>query len=433
MFDLAVIGLGPAGLEACEIAIKNGLKVVAFEKNELGGTCLNVGCIPTKAILHSANLYREIKNSQKVGIKVQDVDFDWQAIISRQKDIVSKFIKPLNLNLSKNLTLVKQKAQLKIDENNVSILANNEEYFAKNIIIATGSEPFELPEMKFDNKFILNSDDLFNLEKLPKKAVIIGSGAIGLEWAQILSSFEVEVTLVEKATALAPLFDIEIQKRIERNLKVNKINFLKDDFVVEIKDSQLILNSGKILETDCVLVAVGRRAILPQVLDKNNNEINLEFNNSGFTKYSNLFVVGDSKKGVMLAHSASYDSRTIMNKILFNQEIKQKNIPSVVYVTPEIASVGLREQDIDETYQIKKLLVGSIAKSWCDDKNDGIVKVILKDDKIKGAHIVSKDADSLISIFNILIEKEITVCEIKNMIFPHPSFAEIIQEVLKSE
>ena len=131
MFDLAVIGLGPAGLEACEIAIKNGLKVIAFEANELGGTCLNVGCIPTKAILHSANLYKEIKNCSKIGLKADDISFDWKSIIARQKDIVSKFIKPLNMNLSKNVTLVKDRASLKIKNDTISIISNNEEFFAK--------------------------------------------------------------------------------------------------------------------------------------------------------------------------------------------------------------------------------------------------------------------------------------------------------------
>ena len=431
MFDLAVIGLGPAGLEAINIAVKNNLKVVAFEKNELGGTCLNVGCIPTKAILHSSSLYKEIKNSSKVGIDItDDISINWQQVTTRQKEIVNKFTKLLNMTTSKNITLVKYEASLKVLGDDVEIIANNEIYKAKNIIIATGSTAFELPNLPFDNEFILNSDDMFKLEKLPSSIAIVGSGAIGLEWAKIMSDFGVEVKLIEKASNLAPNLDIELQKRIERILKINKIDFYKDDFIVDIKDNNIVLNSGKSFNAEKVLVAVGRKKILPEIVSDNEFEV---FDNLQ-TNIKNVYVVGDAFGGLMLAHNASYQAHQIMNKILNNKEITKKLVPSVIYITPEIASIGLREQDIEnfEEYKISKLMITSIAKSWCDEAADGIIKIITKDNILVGAHVVSKEASSLISIFAVLIDKKINLDEISEMIFPHPSYAEAILEVVKN-
>ena len=431
MFDLAVIGLGPAGLEAINIAVKNNLKVVAFEKNELGGTCLNVGCIPTKAILHSSSLYKEIKNSSKVGIDITDnISINWQQVTTRQKEIVNKFTKLLNMATSKNITLVKQEASLKVLGDDVEIIANNEIYKAKNIIIATGSTAFELPNLPFDNEFILNSDDMFKLEKLPSSIAIVGSGAIGLEWAKIMSDFGVEVKLIEKAQNLAPNLDIELQKRIERILKINKIDFYKDDFIVDIKDNNVVLNSGKSFNVDKVLVAVGRKKILPEIISDNEFEV---FDNMQ-SNIKNVCVAGDALGGLMLAHNASYQAHQIMNKILNNKEITKKLVPSVIYITPEIASIGLREQDIEnvEEYKISKLMITSIAKSWCDEAADGIIKIITKDNILVGAHVVIKEASSLISIFAVLIDKKINLDEISEMIFPHPSYAEAILEVVKN-
>ena len=370
MFDLAVIGLGPAGLEAINIAVKNNLKVVAFEKNELGGTCLNVGCIPTKAILHSSSLYKEIKNSSKVGIYItENISINWQQVTTRQKEIVNKFTKLLNMATSKNITLVKQEASLKVLGDDVEIIANNEIYKAKNIIIATGSTAFELPNLPFDNEFILNSDDMFKLEKLPSSIAIVGRGAIGLEWAKIMSDFGVEVKLIEKAQNLAPNLDIELQKRIERILKINKIDFYKDDFIVDIKDNNVVLNSGKSFNVDKVLVAVGRKKILPEIISDNEFEV---FDNMQ-SNIKNVCVAGDALGGLMLAHNASYQAHQIMNKILNNKEITKKLVPSVIYITPEIASIGLREQDIEnvEEYKISKLMITSIA-------NHGVMRLLME-------------------------------------------------------
>lgn len=436
MYDLAVIGAGPAGLEAIHVALKNNLKVIVFEKEELGGTCLNVGCVPTKTILHSACLLNEIKNASKIGINLfSEPNFSWQTVLDRKMEIVNKFTKLLNSTLSKNLTLVKDEAELFIDGDDIQIFAQDNIYEAKNIIVATGSKPLELKGLEFDHKFIINSDDIYNLVELPKRMTIVGSGAIGLEWAMILSGFGVNITLIEKAQALAPNLDIDLQKRAERALKVNNIQYFKNDYIVNLNNDLITLNSGVSFETDCILVAVGRKPVLPKVtINGCIEQFILKADEFGKTELDNVFLVGDAKNDVMLAHSAANQARQIMNHILHNKEMTKKLVPSVIYITPEMAGVGLREQDIqqDESYIIKKMMITSLAKSWCDNAMDGIIKVILKDDLIVGAHVVSKEASALISILNIMIDRKIPICEIEDMIFPHPSYAEAIQEVLKN-
>lgn len=434
MFDVAIVGLGPAGLEALKIAIKNNLKVIAFEKSFLGGTCLNQGCIPTKAILHSSNLYQEFLSAEEFGISVKDINFNWNKILDRKNQIVEKFNKALALEFKKKAEIISASANLIIENDEILIEAEDNIYQAKNIIIATGSSPVELSCLEFDHQNILSSDDILNLETLPKSIAIVGSGAIGLEIAQFLNSFNVDVTIVEKAPNLAPNLDIDLQKRIERILKTNKIKYFKDDFIKCFKNGIVELNSSKQFEVEKILVAVGRKPNLPKIsLAQSEIVANLQINDDCTCDFDNLYIIGDATKKTMLAHNASYQAKIVMNKILEKKKLSLKNCPAVVYLTPEIATVGLREQDIQnkDEYVIKKMLLGSLAKPWCEGAQDGLVKVIIKENKIKGAHIVSKNASILISIFNILIEKEIEVDEIEEMIFPHPCFSEVVPEVLR--
>ncbi len=436
MYDLAIVGLGPAGLEACEIAIKNNLKVIAFEQAELGGTCLNQGCIPTKAIMHCANLIKELKDADKLGIQLFSApNFSWHKILERKTEIVSKFNKVLEPSLKRNITLIKAHAEICVIDNEIQISADDNYYQAKNIIIASGSKPVELKGLEFDHEFILSSDDIYNISKLPKSIAIVGSGAIGLEWAMIFSMLGVNVKLIEKASVIAPLCDIDVQKRIERILKSNNIEFYKDDFITETKNNTVTLNSSKTFDVDLILSCVGRRPVIPEILISGCKEnFKLKIYEDFSTDFDNLYVIGDANSEIMLAHAGSYQAKCVMKKILFNKPVIKKPVPSVIYTLPEVASVGLREQDIKnkDEYIIKKTLITSIAKSWCDNAADGLVKVIIKDNLIQGAHVVSKDADLLISMFNILIDRKIPIDEIDDIIFPHPSFAEIVSEVLKN-
>ncbi len=437
MYDLAIIGLGPSGLEALRIANENNLNVIVFEPSEPGGTCLNLGCIPTKAIVHCAQFYNDMKNSSKLGITLLvEPKIRWKTILDRKDEIVYKFRKALKQTLSKNVTLINKRASLILENNTVEICADDNLYRAKNIIIASGSKPRTIKGLEVDSKFIINSDDIFNFTQLPKSIAIIGSGAIGLEWAMIFSNFNVKVSLIEKEENLAPVFDKDIRKRVERILKLNNIDYYKNDYVVDIKNNTVCLNSNKKIEVDNLLVAAGRVPLLPKIQVQGCSEdYKLRIFNNNTTDIDNLFVTGDACGFSTLAHSAAFQAKNIMNKILFNKEPEKKDIPSVVFTNPEIASIGLREQDIEDfsNYRIKKVLMSSIAKSWCCEAQDGFIKVIIKDNIIKGAHIVSKEASILISLFCILIDRQININDIKDMIIPHPTLAEAIMEALRIE
>ena len=216
-FDLGIIGGGPAGYTAAFHARAKGMSVVLFEKDKIGGVCLNRGCIPTKAILHSAELYEEMKCASDLGISCENISVDYEKVVERKDKIVEKLRKSLELSL-KNSGVKTINAEAKIiDENKIS--ADGELFECKKIITATGSSPRGLKNIDFDHEFVLSSDDILDLKKLPKSIVIIGSGAIGIEWARIFSAFDVEVSIVEIAEHLLPLADIEVSKRLERIFK----------------------------------------------------------------------------------------------------------------------------------------------------------------------------------------------------------------------
>ena len=223
-FDLGIIGGGPGGYTAALYAAQTGQKVILFEKDELGGTCLNRGCIPTKLFLHAAEIYQEIKDASKIGIFAENVSFDYEKITEHKDKTISKLRKSIEL-MMKNAGVNVVKAEATPINQNI-IKSGENEYNVNKIIIATGSKPREIKGLEFDNKFILSSDDILNLKQLPKKIVIVGSGAIGIEWARILSAFDVEIVILEIASQLIPLADWEISKRIERQFKMKKIKAL---------------------------------------------------------------------------------------------------------------------------------------------------------------------------------------------------------------
>ena len=217
IYDIGIVGAGPAGYTAALHAAKKGLSVVLFEKDCIGGVCLNRGCIPTKAILHSAEVFDELKCAESLGINVSDISLDFQKVMERKNVIVSKLRKSLELMIKNSkITVINAEASIK-DKNTVT--ANGETYSCRKIICATGSSPRTFKGLEFDHDRVLSSDDVLNLQELPKSIVIVGSGAIGVEWARIFASFGVDVTVVEAAESLLPAADIDVSKRLERIFK----------------------------------------------------------------------------------------------------------------------------------------------------------------------------------------------------------------------
>lgn len=413
-FDLGIIGGGPAGYTAAFQARSKGLSVVLFEKDKVGGVCLNRGCIPTKAILHSAELYEEMKSATELGITAENLSFDYSKVVERKDKIVEKLRKSLELSL-KNSGVVVVNAEAKIPSHTMKngenqVFANEEIYECKKIITATGSKPRDFDGLRFDHKFILSSDDILNLKTLPKSIVIIGSGAIGIEWARILSAFDVEVTVVEMADHLLPLADIEVSKRVERIFKSKKIKFYTSNGVEKIitarNDKSVVLKSGEVLTPELVLLATGRT---PQPIE--NCDI----------------CIGDACGKIQLAHFAIKQAVAEIANIEFNENL----VPSVVYGCPEIAWIGKREQDLEEgNYKKSNILISALGKSHCDNCSDGFIKILSQNDKIVGAHIVSKEAASLIQEITIAMQNNIAIDDLKKVCFAHPTYSEGIFECL---
>lgn len=409
-FDLGIIGGGPAGYTVAFQARSKGLSVVLFEKDKVGGVCLNRGCIPTKAILHSAELYEEMKSATELGITAENLSFDYSKVVERKDKIVEKLRKSLELSL-KNSGVVVVNAEAKIPYHTMKygenqVFANGEIYECKKIITATGSKPRDFDGLRFDHKFILSSDDILNLKTLPKSIVIIGSGAIGIEWARILSAFDVEVTIVEMADHLLPLADIEVSKRVERIFKSKKIKFYTSNGVEKIENQNVTLKSGETLTPELVLLATGRT---PQPIE--NCDI----------------CIGDACGKIQLAHFAIKQAVAEIANIEFNENL----VPSVVYGCPEIAWIGKREQDLEEgNYKKSNILISALGKSHCDNCSDGFIKLLSQEGKIVGAHIVSKEAASLIQEITIAMQNNIAIDDLKKVCFAHPTYSEGIFECL---
>lgn len=409
-FDIGIIGGGPAGYTSALYYTKQGKSVILFEKDELGGTCLNRGCIPTKAFLHIANLYSELKGAgvNAMGINFENLSLDFQKAKEYKNNVVSKLRKALELTLSgKGINIVKEEAEI-VGQNVIKTVSA--EYKCGKIILATGSKPKEIKGLEYDHEFILSSDDILELDKLPKSILIVGSGAIGIEWARILSSFGVEVSIVELAERLCPLADWEVSKRIERQFKMKKIKTYLSSSVNKVENKKVTLSSGETVEPECILVAVGRAA------DTKNTQ--------------NCEVIGDASSEIMLAHYAVSQAKELVFDIPFNKS----HIPSVIYGEPEIAWIGVVSQSKDDDVNFDKhfMLISALGKSHCDNSIDGFIKILSKDGYIKGASIISKEASALIQQISIAMDNNISIDELKKTCFAHPTYSEGIQEVLMS-
>lgn len=404
-FDYGIIGGGPAGYTSAMALAQKGYKVVLFEKNQLGGTCLNRGCIPTKSLLHSSELYRQVLQSQELGLELEIKSFDFSKIAEKRDKTVEKIRKSLELAVKNSgVKVVYAEAEI-VNKNTIKA---DTEYSVGKLIVATGSKPRELKGLEFDGNFVLNSDDILKISKLPKSVLIIGSGAIGIEWARIFSNFGVEVFIVEMAEHLIPLADIEVSKRIERIFKQKKVKLYLNDCVSAINDKIVTLKSGAVIEPDFILSAVGRVPLKPNI--------------------EGCELLGDSCGEIQLAHYAIQQGINIAQGK--SKTLDKNLIPSVIYGEPEIAWVGLREQDCSENYKTVTLPITALGKSWCDDSTDGFIKLIVQNNTIIGTHIVSKEASALIQQILLAMQNNISIEELKNVCFAHPTYSEGIFEAI---
>ena len=403
-FDFGIIGSGPAGFTAALLGAEKGLKVVLFEKDKIGGVCLNKGCIPTKTIMHSAELYKDVKNAENIGIVANDVKFDFAKVMERKNKVTEMLRNALTKNLqSKGVQIVEDEAKVIAEK---TIEANGETYICEKIIMATGSEPKALKGLEYDHEFILNSDDLFEMKEAPKSVVIIGAGAEGIEWARIFKDIDVDVTVIEATNKVLSIADDEVSKYVERMFKMRKIGLKLSTTVEKIENKKVTLSNGEVLEPDFVLVAIGR---IPNKQVANGKVIYL----------------GDACGQLMLANFGMYQARALMSDTPFDNVF----IPSVVYGIPEIAWIGANEQDLPVgSYKKSVLPVRTLGKAHCDNDIDGFIKVLSYDDEIIGAHIISKEASAMIHEFAIAMQNEISIKDLHKVCFAHPTYSEGVYE-----
>lgn len=406
-FDLGIIGGGPAGYTAALHAAAKGQKVVLFEKEEIGGVCLNKGCIPTKSILHSSEVYKQIKTCEDLGICTTDVKLDYEKVLARKNQVVEKLRKGIELALKNSkVTVVKSEANIISD---TEISTTDSTYKCKKIICATGSAPREIKGLEFDGEFLISSNDILNMQKLPESILIVGSGAIGLEWTRIMSNFGVNTTLIEMAPHLLPAADIEVSKRVERILKTSKIPYYTNTSIESIKNNEVILSNEVTLKPEKILIAAGR---VPSKTGE---------------KVKGVTYLGDVTGEIQLAHFAIKEAIEAIDNVPFRKDLT----PAVIYGTPEIAWAGLREQDLEQgTYEKSVILISALGKAHCDNETDGFIKLLIRNNKIIGVHIVSKEASALLHQGLIAMQNDISVQQLKEVCFAHPTYSEGIFEGL---
>lgn len=447
MYDIIFLGGGPAGYEGAIAASKKGLKCAVIEKNKLGGTCLQQGCIPTKTVLNSVKLVKKFKTSSRLGIKVNDFEVRIDAIKRYKDSVVTKLTKGIELLFENSgVDLITGKGKV-TGKNRVEV-DNDAIYEAKNIVVATGTVPAELPFVHFDNDLVIGSTAALELNDIPKELLVIGAGAIGLEMAVIYNLLGSKVTVVEIMDQIVPGSDREISELLKSELKKDKIEILTSTSVTEptvdktdkkIKFTVKGQGSSTVREFDKVLLSVGRRADVSNIFAA---DIGVETDDKGFiktdgnlrTSVENIFACGDIVGQPLLAHKASHQAVAIVDYISGGKEVPKMTIPAAIFTFPEFASVGLTEEEARKDfpgYKIGKFPYSAGSRSNAVNEKTGIVKIVSdKDEKLLGAHILGSEAGELLPILTYGVMKKMSASEFKELIFIHPTLSENVWEAL---
>ncbi len=441
-YDVAILGGGPGGYVAAIRAAQLGNKVAIIESNELGGVCLNWGCIPTKALLKNAQIFDYIKNSKKYGINIDSYEVNWSKVIKRSRDVSKRLSKGIEYLIKKNKITYVPKRGVLLNKNTIE-LDDNKTLKAKKIIIATGSTPKKIPIFKVDGDLIITSREAMVLDEIPKNLVIIGAGAIGVEFAHLYNTFGSNVTLIEGLDRIVPNEDEDISKELTAVFSKRKINVLTDCKVEKIdknKKHAIVHVQGKdSIKADKVLIAVGVSGNIDNIgLDKlniNTKDGFVSVNEYMQTNIDSIYAIGDVCGPPLLAHVASFEG-VLAAEHLSGEKVDSmvyNNVPGCTYCQPEIASVGYTEkQALDKGYNIKvgRFPFSALGKALADGNRDGFVKIIYdeKYGELLGCHIIGDNATNIITEISIARNLETTYTEILKTIHPHPTLSEAIQE-----
>lgn len=448
-FFLAIIGGGPAGYTAAELASKAGKDVVLFEQNALGGTCLNVGCIPTKSLLYGAKQYYNASHAQKYGVSASDVAFDWAAMQKRKTIVVRKLVAGIKQRLNnEHCTVITGEARVvSYQPSVVSIECNGETYEAENLLICTGSTNFvpPIPGVK-DNPHVWDSTDALAATELPKSMIIVGGGVIGMEFATLYHELGVPVTVIEAMPTILPNLDQDVVQVLLDKYRKAGITILTSTKVVGVNGDRLSVigpdGAEAEYEAERVLISVGRRANLKglEALTE------LEYNRGAIvvddfmkTNLDHVYACGDVTGKIMLAHVASRQAEVAVGRMLKQiplQRIAYSAIPSVVYTNPEIASVGLTEpqaKDLNLDIEVRQLPMTFSGRFMAENEGEtGLCKMIIdaKKQTVLGVHCIGNPCSEFIAAASFAVRNGYTVGEMRQVVFPHPTVSEILHEVL---
>ena len=451
-FDIIIIGSGPGGYVAAIRAAQLGQNVAVVERAEIGGICLNWGCIPTKALLKSAQVYNYAKHAENYGLKIEgEIKADFNAIVARSRGVAANMSKGVQFLFKKHgITVIAGNGKLKSNSvvEVIDAEGNTTDYEAKNIIIATGARARELPNLKMDGEKIFGYRKAMTLEKQPESMVVVGSGAIGSEFAYFYHSIGTKVTLVEFLPAIVPLEDEDASKNLARAFKKSKMKVMTKSSVTKVDTSgekcKVYIDTKKgeeIVEADVVLSAVGVETNLEN-LGLEELGINIErgkvvIDDFYKTNVDGVYAIGDIVKGPALAHVASREGIICVEKIAGHEPdlMQYDNIPACTYTTPEVASVGMTEAQATEAgYELKigKFPFKASGKATAGGNNDGFVKVIFdaNSDLLLGASMVGDNVTEMVSEMVVIRKMKMTGPEIISAVHPHPTMSEAVMEAV---
>lgn len=446
IYDLAIIGGGPAGYTAAERAAAGGLKTILFERNALGGVCLNEGCIPTKTLLYSAKTLANINNSAKYGVNIEgNAAADIAKIVSRKNKVVRKLVAGIKQKLAAHeVTIINGQAEI-IGENNeqIEIVYNDEKFVCRKLILCTGSETSIPPIKGLQDVAYWTSREALSAKELPESLAIIGGGVIGMEFAYFFNTLGVKVSVIEMLPQILGNMDNELSETLKAEYTKAGIDFYMEVKVTEVNTEGVIIEKDGeqiTIPAKQILLSTGRRPVTQGFgLESLNLEMfgrGLQVNERMQTSNPKVYACGDVTGYSLLAHTAVREGEVAINNILGNEDcMSYKAIPGVVYTNPEIAGVGATEADLTAKgikYKVSKLPMAYSGRFVAENEmSNGVCKLIANEkDVIIGCHMLGNPSSELIIIAGIAIEKGYTIDEFKKIVFPHPTVGEIIHEGL---
>ena len=448
MYDLIIIGGGPAGYVAAERAGHKGLKVLLFEKNKMGGVCLNEGCIPTKTILYSAKTYENALHGDKYGVYGENIRFDFGKIMARKNKVVRKLVAGVESKMKMNhVTVVKGDAYINGRSNQgIEVSCNGETYRGANLLICTGSEAFvpPIPGIAEAGDLILTNREILDLKEQPKSLVIIGGGVIGMEFASFYNSLGTTVTVVEMLPEILGNNDFEISAMLREHYAKKGIVFNLNAKVVKIEGNAVFFEKEGETHSivgDKILVSVGRRPVTSGFGLEN---LNVELFRGGIktdekmrTNVPGVFAAGDVTGFSLLAHTASREGEVVVNNLTGRPDRMRYNaIPGVVYTNPEVSGVGETEESAKAKgidYKVAKLPMAFAGRFVAENEGgSGLCKVLVgtRYNEVIGVHMIGNPSSEMIYGACMAIEQELTLAQLEEVVFPHPTVSEIFKETL---